>query len=266
MTARTEYQERYLVDAFVAGLDGDPKPWMRMFNTQRPWNNMIHDGHRLDWAYDYGKEVREKGTDAQPPAMPDGEVDAEVGHPDYVYQHLPEDLQKYWDELQKIKNSPRQVERFMASKGEGFRKAVFIYVTSQSFDVSSGMKAACISLPVLKRWNKEDRQFSQIYDEILFHKGNFIENALLRRIEDGDTQAIIFASKTLNKERGYGDTMKIEHSHTHESYTTGIDISKLDLTPEEMAWLVNKWTTYKAMQAAEQEALETRSEIKRLES
>jgi hypothetical protein len=44
---------------------------------------------------------------------------------------------------------------------------------------------------------------------------DYLEHALHKRVEAGDTTAIIFGLKTLCKDRGYVETVEVEGSHSH---------------------------------------------------
>ena len=70
------------------------------------------------------------------------------------------------------------------------------------------MTLSCKNLNVNRqtiwRLRKEDSEFDKALIEIRENEiGDFVENALMQRIQEGDTTAIIFACKTLCKNRGY---------------------------------------------------------------
>ncbi len=52
-------------------------------------------------------------------------------------------------------------------------------------------------------WYNADEEFRTACDAVKEKRKDFIESALDKRIQAGDTSAIIFAAKTICKDRGY---------------------------------------------------------------
>lgn len=79
---------------------------------------------------------------------------------------------------------------------------------------------ACKSLGVSRRtfylWREADKALAAELDDIKDEARDFIENALYKRIEAGDTTAIIFACKTMLRDRGYVESQS--HSVTVNSF------------------------------------------------
>lgn len=71
------------------------------------------------------------------------------------------------------------------------------------------ISAACDSVGVCRgtyyRWYRDNPDFRQQAEGILETQVDFVEGELLRRIEQGDTTAIIFYLKTKGKRRGYSE-------------------------------------------------------------
>jgi hypothetical protein len=59
-----------------------------------------------------------------------------------------------------------------------------------------------------------DPEFAELVDEIHLHKKDFFESKLVELVQSGDSSATIFANKTMNRDRGYGDKTTIEHTGT----------------------------------------------------
>lgn len=59
-------------------------------------------------------------------------------------------------------------------------------------------------------WYNADEQFRTACDAVKEKRKDFIESALDKRIQAGDTTAIIFAAKTLCKDRGFVETTNVK--------------------------------------------------------
>ncbi len=58
------------------------------------------------------------------------------------------------------------------------------------------------------RWLNDDRDFRFQVMVLMEEIGDFVEDQLMRRIQEGDTQATIFYCKTKLKHRGYQEDLK----------------------------------------------------------
>lgn len=59
-------------------------------------------------------------------------------------------------------------------------------------------------------WYKDDADFRAKADAVKEIRKDFIESALDKRIQEGDTTAIIFAAKTQCKDRGYVEKQELK--------------------------------------------------------
>jgi hypothetical protein len=144
---------------------------------------------------------------------------------DYVYERLPGELQELWDKIQRWdaeENGVLKIEAALEEAGKYARQHLFIHswVTS-NFKLATALKLVNISRSTFKRWCEEDDQFCELLEEIQQYKKDFFEDALIGLVALGDSPATIFANKTINKDRGYGESKKqqvevigkVEHEH-----------------------------------------------------
>ena len=75
--------------------------------------------------------------------------------------------------------------------------------------VTPACKEADISRQTFYRWIEEDPEFAEAVKEIGEKQGDFVENALLKNIKNGDTGSITFYCRTKLKERGYVSRQEI---------------------------------------------------------
>lgn len=139
---------------------------------------------------------------------------------DYVYRQLPEELRELWDSIDACQNKANAVERIetiLAKKGTAVRQHLFLHaLTTTNFDVNKALKAVNVSKDVFDRWCRQDVEFVRLWESIQWHKKNFFESALMKLINKGETSAVLFANRTINKDRGYSDKQVIEHQHQHD--------------------------------------------------
>ncbi len=87
----------------------------------------------------------------------------------------------------------------------------------EALKVSLGIVSeACKTIDICRQqhytWMKEDADYKQAVDDIAEESIDFGESALRKRIESGDTTAIIFFLKTKGKSRGYIEKSEVEFS------------------------------------------------------
>lgn len=156
---------------------------------------------------------------------------------DYVYGKLQPETKALWDRIclcEKIDDPDRDAWEIIKDVGDYTRKQLFIYaLVHTNFNPSNACKKVGIGRDTLRYWMK-DETFQELMKEIHWHKCNFFEEALVMRIKDGDTAAIIFANRTMNRDRGYGDKVEVEHTGTvqHNHLLSQVNLEELDLSLE----------------------------------
>lgn len=124
---------------------------------------------------------------------------------EYIFEKLSPPMQKLWRRLEEYEQEPntiRKIELMLRNKGEVVRQHMFIHaLVVSNFNISTACKRVHISKPTLDRWTSESSRFSQMIDEVMFHKKNFFDEALVNLVKSGDTAAVIFANKTMNRDR-----------------------------------------------------------------
>jgi len=86
------------------------------------------------------------------------------------------------------------------------------------------------------QWMKDDPDYKEQIDSIADMAIDFAESALKKKIEGGDTTAIIFYLKTKGKRRGYIERAEVEQSGTVTNIQVTVDNDK---TSEELKRLIN---------------------------
>lgn len=76
-------------------------------------------------------------------------------------------------------------------------------------------------------WYNADEQFRTACDAVKEKRKDFIESALDKRIQAGDTTAIIFAAKTQCKDRGYTEKIEFEGKQQTEISVAKVNVGKL---------------------------------------
>lgn len=156
---------------------------------------------------------------------------------DYVYARLPDNLKEIWDELNRCERKGSGVARLEAlleKNGKRARQHLFMYaLVNCNFNPSEACRRVNVSKQVLDGWIKNDPDFSELMDQIQWHKGNFFEEGLVKLVREGDTKAIVFANERFNKSRGYGNKVEVNHSgQVNHLHAHMIDLEGLELPSE----------------------------------
>lgn len=148
---------------------------------------------------------------------------------DYVFGHLSSDAQDVWEKLQFWGNSSSasiKVEQILSGKTKQLRQELFIHaLVSSGFDYSAACRMVHVSRSTFESWRLEP-EFRNLVNEIQWHKKNFFEKGLVDLVTMRHPGAVIWANKTINRDRGYGDSVEIEYSGKVD---VGISIDELPL-------------------------------------
>ena len=99
---------------------------------------------------------------------------------------------------------------FKGSKKTQLAKLSFLdALTANVGIVSKAVKDSDTGSNTHYTWLKNDEAYKQAVEDIKNEKGDVVESALFKLIEKGNSQAIIFAAKTLLRSRGYGESLDI---------------------------------------------------------
>lgn len=151
---------------------------------------------------------------------------------EYVIGHLPKELKALWNSIEFWADhleGTEKVEALLANTGKKQRQMLWLHAyMANSFNASKANKFCQVSKSILDEWRK-DPQFARLVEELKWQQKNYYESALVDLVAKGDAYAITFVNRTINRDRGYGDKIEVEHSGTIQHNHT-IDLSKLNLS------------------------------------
>lgn len=148
---------------------------------------------------------------------------------EYVYQRLPKNLQRYWDEIDRWhdhNNGAERIEALLHPLGTTVRQSLWLHaMVHTNFRTADALRMVNVSRATLQFWTENDPDFPKLLDQIIWYKKQFFEGALIKLVEDGNTLATLFVNKTVNKET-YAETLKVQHSGTiNQSHTIHVRYS-----------------------------------------
>jgi hypothetical protein len=178
------------------------------------WNNWKHKLPELREALGMAQEAR-------------GEVDTLA---DYCFAQLPRDLQEVWRELTKAEEGGGVaiLEQILMDHGRATRQRLYLHALVESdFNPSRAMSRMRVTRTELRDWLNTDPAFAELVEEMQEHKKNFFEESLVRLAAAGETAAVIFANKTLNKDRGYAVSADLNVKHSGQIQHNVLDLAEL---------------------------------------
>lgn len=179
---------------------------------------------------------------------------------EYVRGRLPKKLRRVWDEItafEREDNGYSKIRLLLDGKSKRVRQHLFICsLLSCGFNVSKALRKVGMSRTTLDIWVEKDHEFVELVREVELTKKDFFEEGLVNLVKQGDSPATIFANRTMNKDRGYGERLEIDNSLTIG--VKPISISELDLPLEVQRMILDAIKQQQQMKHVESETVETK--------
>lgn len=157
---------------------------------------------------------------------------------DYVFGHLSYKNRKLWKKINKLskpgkkrkKDYIEQIEILLEKRGQLARQSMFMYAwVSSNFSISMALRKVNISRSTFEYW-KQSKDFLELFKEMEWHKKNFFEEYLCKLVRRGNAPATIYANKTFNRDRGYGEKIEVDMNLSGELDQNVIQVDTLNLS------------------------------------
>ena len=144
---------------------------------------------------------------------------------DELLDKLPEGTRVLWERMLKTEGLSEATAKARARKRkyqdeiedeveelpEKERQRLYLYALLHSnFIRSDACKKARVSAQLVRKWEENSPTFAKMALEMEQAKKDFFESALVSLVRQGDTHAIIFANRTVNRDRGYNDRVEVK--------------------------------------------------------
>lgn len=127
----------------------------------------------------------------------------------YVLNTLSEDARLIWDKIANL-SSLEAIEGILKNRPTKVRQQLFCHaILHTGYDISKACAMVGVNRNMIEKW-KQDLEFLQMLEEVQFHKKNFFEKALIGLVSDGYPGAVIYANRTINRDRGYDEKITVE--------------------------------------------------------
>jgi hypothetical protein len=97
-------------------------------------------------------------------------------------------------------------------KKKAAKAKILAALTKTAGNISAACKAAAVSRSWFYQEFNADPEFKAACNDIAEATGDFVESALMKQIQEGNTACIIFFCKTKLKQRGFVERQELEHS------------------------------------------------------
>jgi hypothetical protein len=161
-------------------------------------------------------------------------VEQATAFDEFILGKLPEDLKPFWLDCRMAQKRGKEVPIGVQKLETEQRQMLFLTAWMKfRFNATKALRFTGIKRDTLNNWMTSPR-FQKLMHELSEAKKDFFEDALIGSVVRGETAAIVFANKTLNRDRGYGEKREVEVSgaiqHNHSQQM--IDLSDLNLPIE----------------------------------
>ncbi len=226
----SKWKDEYIIESYNAAKSGMTENQISKVigisvHTLRSWEKKKK---RFKMALDRGRKEH-KGKNGQ-----------SLTFKDYVFGRLSYKNRILWKKLNQIdknkkkkKDVVERIEVLLEKRGKLARQSMFMYAwISANFSISMALRKVNISRSTFELW-KSDPPFMELFKEMEWHKKNFFEEYLVMLVKGGNPAATIFANKTFNRDRGYGDKLEVDMNLKGELDHNIVSVDTLDLTLEQ---------------------------------
>lgn len=159
---------------------------------------------------------------------------------DFCYGRLPPRARKLWDRVDAVDkldheenpDKPALMEeawRAIAVQPELVRMKLFLHaLVATNFTVTAACRVVGMAKSEIDRWVRESPAFAELFAGVQEAKKDFFEGGLVRLVRAGDSAATIFANRTVNRDRGYGEKIVVD-SHKTQEITHRVKVDDLPI-------------------------------------
>lgn len=211
---RSKYNARYLIRAFELARMGESNEAIcnALGISKAAFGNWMKKFPSLRWAL---KRARKNV--------------AGMTMEKYIFSRLPPKLQKLWEKINQWRDNPTaagKIDALLDTQGKRVRQHLFLHaLVNGNYNPTKACQAVGITTRTFKYW-QDDPDFKELLDEIIWHQGNFGEEALWKLVQKGEPSIVKFYNQTKNKDRGYVEKTVVEGNIQHQHV---IVLDQLDL-------------------------------------
>ena len=149
----------------------------------------------------------------------------------FIFGYLPPPLLPTWELIcECLAGSCRDTREVIQPLTNHEKTHLFLFAYSQNhFNTTAALLALNMTRQELEKWIAEDFEFASAWHDTAWHRRNTYEAALMRAVINGEVSAIIFANRTLNRKRGYGESPPVPVTTEPAKPKSTVPISSLDL-------------------------------------
>lgn len=152
---------------------------------------------------------------------------------DYLLAHFSPKARQLWYEINRVEreeNDVLKIEALLDKQGKAGRQHFFLLaLLDGNWNLSRACARSGVSRKTYEKWVADDPDFAELVQEMHWHKKNFFEESLVRKVAEGDTAAILAVNRTLNRDRGYAERLDVQHTGQVDHRHAHIDITELGL-------------------------------------
>ena len=143
-------------------------------------------------------------------------ADAQKDFAQYIFRQLPPELQVLWELA--IGDGDDGIDYTVSAgiiggAGEYARKYLYAHALACSgWNRNQAMQVCGVAYREVQRWQAEDADFLELMHQMEYYRKNFFENQLHNLVARQDGAAVMFVNKTINRDRGYGESVAVNHS------------------------------------------------------